>query len=78
MKEEWETVAMGFFDRWQFINCGGSIDGKHIRIVQLPGTGAQFYNCKGFYSIILMAIVNSNYEFIYVDVGKMEDYPMQV
>lgn len=70
MKEEWETVAKGFLDRWQFINCGGSIDGKHIRIVQPPGTGAQFYNYKGFYSIILMAIVNSNYEFIYVDVGK--------
>lgn len=70
MKEKWETVAMGFLDRWQFINCGGSIDGKHIRIMQPPGTGAQFYNYKGFYCIILMAIVNSNYELIYVDVGK--------
>lgn len=61
---------MGFCDRWQFVNCGGSIDGKHIRILQPPGTGAQYYNYKGFYSIVLIAIVNSNYEFIYVDVGK--------
>ncbi|KAL4098160.1 hypothetical protein QTP88_022810 [Uroleucon formosanum] len=41
-KDEWKTVAMGFCDRWQFVNCGGSIDGKHIRILQPPGTGAQF------------------------------------
>jgi len=61
---------MGFCDRWQFVNCGGSMDGKHIRIFQPHGTGAQFYNYKGFYSVVLMAIVNSNYEFIYVDVGK--------
>lgn len=61
---------MGFQNRWQFVNCGGSMDGKHIRILQPPGTGAQFYNYKGFYSIVLMAVVNSNYEFIYVDVGK--------
>lgn len=52
------------------MNYGGAIDGKHIRIVQTPQTGFQFYNYKGFYSIVLMAIVNSNYEFIYVDVGK--------
>lgn len=38
--------------------------------MQSPGTGVQFYNYKGFYSIVLMAVVNSNYEFIYVDVGK--------
>ncbi|CAI6346434.1 unnamed protein product [Macrosiphum euphorbiae] len=69
-KEEWQDISIGFQNRWQFVNCGGSIDGKHIRILQPPGTGAQFYNYKGFYSIVLMAVVNSNYEFIYVDVGK--------
>lgn len=52
------------------INCGGAIDGKHIRIQPPPNTGALYYNYKNFYSVVLMAIVNSNYEFIYVDVGK--------
>lgn len=46
------------------------MDGKHIRIVRPLIFGAQFYNYKGFYSIVLMAIVNSSYEFTYVDVGK--------
>ena len=28
-----------------------------------------FYNYMGFYSVILMALVNSNYEFMYINVG---------
>ncbi|XP_022903541.2 uncharacterized protein [Onthophagus taurus] len=69
-KEEWLNISKGFQDRWHFINCGGALDGKHIRIVPPPYSGAQYYNYKNFYSIVLMALVNSNYEFIFVDVGK--------
>lgn len=69
-KEEWLNISKGFQDRWHFINCGGALDGKHIRIVPPPHSGAQYYNYKNFYSIVLMALVNSNYEFIFVDVGK--------
>ncbi|KAL4136355.1 hypothetical protein QTP88_007903 [Uroleucon formosanum] len=65
-----KEVANGFKDRWQMINCGGCIDGKHIRICQPARSGALYYNYKNFYSIVLMAIVNHNYELIYVDVGK--------
>lgn len=52
------------------INCGGCIDGKHIRITPPAKSGALYYNYKNFYSVVLMAVVNHNYEFIYVDVGK--------
>ena len=58
------------FKKWQFINCGGALDGKHIHIVPPPHSGAQYYNYKKIYSIILMALVNANYELIFVDVGK--------
>ncbi|XP_077298076.1 uncharacterized protein LOC143919570 isoform X2 [Arctopsyche grandis] len=69
-KEEWIRVAQEFNEKWQFINCGGAMDGKHIRIVPLPGSGASHYNYKNFYSIVLMTLVGPNYEFLYVDVGK--------
>jgi len=69
-KEDWKNIARGFNERFQFINCGGALDGKHIRIKPPPNSGAKYYNYKHFYSIILMALVDSNYEFIYVDVGK--------
>jgi hypothetical protein len=52
------------------VNCGGALDGKHIRIILPPNSGAHYYNYKNFYSVILMALVNYNYEFILADVGK--------
>jgi hypothetical protein len=42
---------------------------KHIRIVPPPEIGSHFCNYKGFHSIVLVAIANSNYEFILFDIG---------
>lgn len=69
-QEEWLAVAADFEGYWNFPNCGGAIDGKHIRITCPSKGGSYYYNYKGFNSLILMAIVNANYEFIMVDVGK--------
>nr|XP_022907301.1 protein ALP1-like [Onthophagus taurus] len=67
--EEWIKIAMDFKKMWQFEICLGSMDGKHIAIKQPPGSGSYFYNYKGFYSTVLFANVNANYEFIYVYSG---------
>ncbi|KAM4023521.1 uncharacterized protein ACNLHF_028188 [Anomaloglossus baeobatrachus] len=66
---DWLAIAYSFEKRWQFPNCGGAIDGKHVRIQQPHNSSSFFYNYKGFFSVILFAVVNANYEFIYVDVG---------
>ena len=58
-----------FEERWQFPNCVGSVDGKHIAIVSPPGHGSYFVNYKGFNSMVLMAIANANYEFLYAHFG---------
>ena len=31
-KEEWLEISRGIYDKWQFPNCIGAMDGKHIPI----------------------------------------------
>lgn len=41
-------------------NAAFAIDGSHIPIPSLPGRDmAAYFNCKGFYSVILLAIVDN-------------------
>ena len=66
---EWVEVSNGFASTWNFPHCIGAIDGKHIAIKKPSGSGSFYFNYKKFFSIVLMAVVNADYEFIMVDVG---------
>ena len=64
-----QKVIDVFWERWQFPNCLGAGDGKHIRLRCPSNSGSEFYNFKGFYSPVLMAFVGPNNEFLFMDVG---------
>lgn len=62
--QEWEDIALEFWTKWQLPNCLGAIYGKHVRILHPPGSGSDYFNYKGFFSIVLLAIVGAKSEFI--------------
>ena len=68
--DEWLKVAVEFERTWNFPNCIGAVDGKHVQIKPPPGSGSYYYNYKGFHSIVLLAIANANYEIIYANIGS--------
>ena len=68
-KEEWTKIANELADRWNFPNCIGSMDGKHIVIRPPPNSGSYYFNYKHTFSIVLLAIVDADYKFLYVDIG---------
>lgn len=45
------------------------IDGKNIRIIKPMDTGSLYYNILKIFSISLLAVCDSNYRFLFVDIG---------
>lgn len=65
----WREVANKFSTRWNFHHCLGAIDGKHIEIRKPRKTGSIYYNYKGYFSIILLVIVDADYKFLWCNIG---------
>lgn len=68
-EDEWRKVAAEYNRLWNYPNCLGACDGKRILIAKPPNSVSTYFDYKGHCSIILLALVDAHYTFLYVDVG---------
>ncbi|XP_070391222.1 uncharacterized protein [Dermacentor albipictus] len=69
----WLQIAEGFEHTWQFPKYLGAVEGKHVHIKCPAKSGRMYFNYKGTYSIVHLAVVDSNYKLVVVDDGKQSD-----
>ena len=67
--EELKEIIEGFKSSWGFPQVVGAVDDSHIPITRPVHNQADYYNRKGFHSIILQAVVDYRYMFIDICVG---------
>lgn len=69
-EELWLKTAKRYWELWNLPNCIGSIDGKHIRIKSPAKSGSAYFNYKGYFSIVLLAVADADGLFLSVDIGE--------
>lgn len=67
---EIEETMEGFLNKCGYPMCLGSLDGTHISIKPPIGMEPDYYNYKKFFSVIMLASVNSNLRFTYINIGE--------
>lgn len=65
----WKVIAHDYMERWNFPNCLGAMDGKHVRIDPPLQSGSSYFNYKETFSIMLLGLVDVQLRFIFVDIG---------
>lgn len=68
--EEWLEVSQEFERKWQVPHAVGALDGKHVKITAPAHSGSDYWCVyKHCFSIVLMALVDADYKFLWVDTG---------
>lgn len=61
---QWQQIADDFQANCNFPYACGALDRKHARIKCPQDSDTLYYNFKGFFSIILLVLIDADYKFI--------------
>ena len=70
--EDWKKIEERFRNRWIVPQAVGALDGKHIAIRKPKKSGSEYFNYKVYFSLVLLALVDAEYKFLWVKVGVSE------
>lgn len=65
-QSSWKTIGKDFDKQWNFLQCLGEIDGKHV-VIEAPSWSASEF-CHYEYSIFLSVTCDANYKLFLVNV----------
>ena len=65
--DDWKELEQEFRYRWNVPHAVGTLDGKHVALKKPNTTGALYYNNKGLFPIVMLALVDGQYKFKWVD-----------
>ena len=68
-RQEIDETIEGFLTKSGYPMCLGSLDGTHLSVKPPTGFESDYFNYKKFFSIIMLAVVNAELKFTYVNVG---------
>ena len=67
--EDWKKIEERFRNRWNVPHAVSALDGKHIAIKKPKKSDSEYFNYKGYCSLVLLSLVDANYKFLQVNAG---------
>ena len=64
-----QEIVEGFQSRWGFPQTVGAVDGTHIPILRPQESSSDYYNRKGYHSILMQGVVDFRGLFMDVNIG---------